>query len=673
MFRFNTVRSKVLVTVISIVFLSMAALGTFMTIGERNAILGQLDQNKNEILHRMGSLLIEVYGSAGFSWDVGSDGHIEALSWSQIPNFISDEQVEMASESPFGVASVLRLERDGRTFLRVSTSFKRDNGGRLTGSTLSNAAAVETLLRGEEFTGPIEIGGTTYYVTLVPTLGKNGTVTGALEAGLPYERLTTPVNKLIKMGILFTILLLMVPVIATLWIVPRALRPLGEISTAMQAVADGRHDTEIPHVGMPDAVGDIAKTLQQFATALAAAETAQNEHMLAQQEEAKRATREGEIQQRVVREISQALERMATGDLTQKIDSPANDPFPTQYETLRESYNSVLSRLAQSMIDINEVASGVRDGASEIDSAAGDLATRAETQAATLEQSAAALNQLTESVRSTSESVGQAEEASRGNYEQAETGARVVKEAIEAMQAIEASSESINRIIGVLDDIAFQTNLLALNAGVEAARAGEAGRGFAVVASEVRSLAQRASESAREIKALISESSEQVDKGSKLVSRTGEYLAEILNRASGIQEIMSDIAGAALEQASGLDEINNGVNQLDSVTQQNAAVAEEANAAAAALTQKSRELSQILSKFRTGEESGEVIQISDALQAAPATARQASETFLDGDTSPVAEAMGAAENSPNWAVASEQAAQVRKASVNADGSAFRDF
>ncbi|TJZ90376.1 HAMP domain-containing protein [Paracoccus gahaiensis] len=318
--------------------------------------------------------------------------------------------------------------------------------------------------------------------------------------------------------------------------------------------------------------------------------------------EAAAATREAEMteQARVVRDIGDGLNRLADGDLTAQISSPASDPFPASYEALRQAYNSVLLTLSGTMSRISDVSDQVRGGSDEITSAAHDLSSRAETQAATLEQSAAALNQMSESVRSTAERARQAEQASQQNREIAETSSAIVREAVDAMKGIEKSSDQITRIIGVIDDIAFQTNLLALNAGVEAARAGEAGRGFAVVASEVRGLAQRASESAREIKALISDSAAQVKAGSSLVGRTGESLDLILERAREVSEQVSAIARAANEQATGLSEINAGVNQLDQVTQQNAAVAEETNAAAVSLQQRAEDLMREISGFRVG-------------------------------------------------------------------------
>ena len=314
-------------------------------------------------------------------------------------------------------------------------------------------------------------------------------------------------------------------------------------------------------------------------------------------------------QARVVRDISEGLNKLAQGDVAHTIDSPADDPFPQEYDALREAFNSVTSTMSSTLSRVSDVAVNVRSGSEEITAAAQDLSARAETQAATLEQSAAALNQLTESVRLTASRARNAQEVSEENRMIAKSGADVVRDAVGAMKKIEKSSEQISRIIGVIDDIAFQTNLLALNAGVEAARAGDAGRGFAVVASEVRGLAQRASDSAREIKALISESTMQVETGSALVDKTGQSLEEILRKAIEVSEQVSAIAGAAAEQSTGLGEINSGVGQLDQVTQQNAAVAEETNAAANSLQRQAENLQRELEGFRLAPASRSQLQV----------------------------------------------------------------
>lgn len=395
-------------------------------------------------------------------------------------------------------------------------------------------------------------------------------------------------------------------------------RNLRQTVDQTSRLAEGDLSVDITGSEHRSELGDLSRALKVFK------ENAEETRRLTAEAEAKRAEddarqqREMAKQQRVVNDISAGLNRLASGDLTRPIDSPANDPFPEEYDDLRNAYNDVVDQLAGIVSRIGLVADSVRGGSSEINAASQDLSARAETQAATLEQSAAALNELTESVRSTAQRASSAEKSSQDNRSHAETGAQIVREAVNAMKGIEHSSEQITRIIGVIDDIAFQTNLLALNAGVEAARAGEAGRGFAVVASEVRGLAQRASESAREIKTLIRESATQVEAGSELVNRTGESLEEILRRAAEVSGLVADIAVAASEQAAGLDEINTGVNQLDQVTQQNAAVAEETTAAATSLLQKSEELTHELSGFQTGGNAGSVVPLAKSSKTSSA-------------------------------------------------------
>ncbi|MEH7827222.1 methyl-accepting chemotaxis protein [Gemmobacter denitrificans] len=364
-------------------------------------------------------------------------------------------------------------------------------------------------------------------------------------------------------------------------------------------LADGDLDIQITGVGRRNELGDLANALEVFRKNAHEARRLQAEAEAMRHEDAARQQSEMAKQERVVGDISAGLERLAAGDLSRPIDSPPNNPFPPEYDALRNTYNSVIQQLSRTVSRIGSVAASVRGGSDEIASVAQNLSSRAQTQAATLEQSAAALNELTESVRSTAQHAKAARKASQENHAHAETGAQIVVEAMDAMRGIEQSSEQITRIIGVIDEIAFQTNLLALNTGVEAARAGEAGRGFAVVASEVRALAQRASESAHEIKALIRQSTEQVEVGSTLVGRTGDSLSEILKRASDVSALIAEIAAAVSEQASGLDEINTGVHQLDQVTQQNAAVAEETTAVAATLLHKADELTAELSGFQT--------------------------------------------------------------------------
>ncbi|MCW3780113.1 methyl-accepting chemotaxis protein [Defluviimonas sp. CAU 1641] len=301
-------------------------------------------------------------------------------------------------------------------------------------------------------------------------------------------------------------------------------------------------------------------------------------------------------QSQVVEALRVGLSHLSDGDLTARIEGE----FATDYETLRMDFNQAAARLADAMGAVIENASTIEVDALEIARSADDLNGRTEKQAATLEQTAAALDELTMSVKSAAVGAAEASSFVGTARASAEASGTVVEEAVRAMGEIECSSERIAKIITVIDDIAFQTNLLALNAGVEAARAGEAGRGFAVVAAEVRALAQRSSEAAREIDKLISASSAQVKRGVGLVAETGRALKDIVASVSSISARVSEIAVSSQEQSAGLAEINVAVNQIDQVTQQNAALFGQAAAASQSLTRGAELLNATTARFRIG-------------------------------------------------------------------------
>jgi methyl-accepting chemotaxis protein len=301
-----------------------------------------------------------------------------------------------------------------------------------------------------------------------------------------------------------------------------------------------------------------------------------------------------EQQNHVVQLLGVALNELADGNLEVDI----TDQMPSSYEKLRADFNTTVVSLRDAISAVIHNADSIRNETAEITSAADDLSRRTEKQAATLEETAAALDELTVSVKSAAEGANEASKMSTDAQKNAEEGGAVARQAVEAMGGIKASSQEISKITSVIEDIAFQTNLLALNAGVEAARAGEAGRGFAVVATEVRALAQRSSNAAREINSLISSSGDRVRQGVELVDKTGIALSSIVISVSEISNRVANIAMSAREQSSGLAEINIAVNELDHVTQQNAAMFEETTAASHALTAEADALAQAVARFR---------------------------------------------------------------------------
>lgn len=289
-----------------------------------------------------------------------------------------------------------------------------------------------------------------------------------------------------------------------------------------------------------------------------------------------------------VTQIADALQKLASGDLDCKIAST----FSGTFEPMRSNFNETVDQLSSALGAVSRSASVIELGAKEIAQASNDLSRR------------------TVNVANASKRADEARSATEDASRSARHSAQVVTQAIGAMDKIKQSSKEISNIISVIDEIAFQTNLLALNAGVEAARTGEAGKGFAVVAQEVRELAQRSAKAAKEINQLIKSSSDEVKTGVKLVADTGVALEGIQNNVASVNEHMTAIAGAAKEQAIGLSEVNSAVNQLDQVTQQNAAMVEESTAASNALLNETEELRQSLSRFATRPKSMPAVEMA---------------------------------------------------------------
>ena len=301
-------------------------------------------------------------------------------------------------------------------------------------------------------------------------------------------------------------------------------------------------------------------------------------------------------QAEAVKAIGAALSRLAAGDLSARVEG---DLAP-EFMGLKSDFEQAAGALGEAMRAVEDSAGDIRGSADEIARSAVDLSERTEQQAATLEETAAAVEELTSAVGRTAKSAQEVSSRVGEASAEAERSGQIVTRAAEAMTKIEAQSQQVNQILGVIDEIAFQTNLLALNAGVEAARAGDAGKGFAVVAQEVRALAQRSADAAKEIKSLITESSRQVGEGVELVGQTGDALRGIVAKVGGIDELVTAIAASASEQALAIGQVNSAVNQLDRVTQHNAAMVSQSTEATHALRVEAADLSNRVSAFRLG-------------------------------------------------------------------------
>jgi methyl-accepting chemotaxis protein len=375
--------------------------------------------------------------------------------------------------------------------------------------------------------------------------------------------------------------------------------PLLQLVSVLNRMTSGDLAVAVPATGRGDELGQLAGATTALRDQLVAAEQAKAAQTTL-----------------IVDSFGQALSRLAEGDLVSRVDADLTGPFAR----IKDDFNAAVSALQTTLAAMSESASSINSGAGDIRQASDDLSQRTEQQAASLEETAAAMDEITSTVRSTAERAGSANAAVRSARDEAQHSGAVVRNAVEAMGGIERTSGEISEIISVIDGIAFQTNLLALNAGVEAARAGDAGKGFAVVASEVRALAQRSAEAAKDVKTRITASSQQVDEGVRLVGETGQALQRIIDRIAEIDGLVADIARSAEQQATGLQQVNTAVSEMDGVTQQNAAMVEEATAAARSLAAEAEAMARQITRFRTGSGSASMASPVAQLQERAAVA-----------------------------------------------------
>ena len=418
-------------------------------------------------------------------------------------------------------------------------------------------------------------------------------------------------------------------------------KPLGKMSKVLAELAKGNKAVEVPYADRGDEIGDNARAAQTFKENLLRveqmeAEQKANEARTAAEREAAmqkmanefeaavggivQAAVAGDFSQRVDLEgktgmvlnvgsainslcdnVAKALDdligmlnALAAGDMTQRIT--AN--YEGNFAVLKDNANATAERIGATIAEIKASASEVTNASAEISTSTTDLSQRTEEQAASLEETSASMEEISATVKKNAENAQAANQSAASTQTVADRGGKVVAQAVDAMAKIEDSSRKISDIIGVIDEIARQTNLLALNAAVEAARAGEAGRGFAVVASEVRSLAQRSSQAAKDIKDLITNSNSQVKDGVDLVNRAGTALNEIVELIKQVASIVSDIANASAEQASGIEQVNKALNQMDEVTQQNSALVEENAATAKTLEHQAKAMDERVAFFK---------------------------------------------------------------------------
>ena len=557
-------------------------------------------------------------------------------SWA-IPPFYDSEVIDSVTRVTKQDAAIYVTDSATGDMVAKTTSLRADAETRAVGGTLAGGSdAVTRLNAGEMVQGAINVDGVEYYAALQPIQKTNGEVMGAIFVGTPMSNVEAAANSVLGLiglvGGAATAVFGVIGFIASRLIT----KPIPNLAATMDVVAQGNYDIEVPYTDKGNEVGAMARAVEVFReNGLRVSQMTEAEAARIVADEEKRRQMMTELQaafgevvdaavagdftkrvhaqfpdaelnslagsvnnlvetfDRSVAEVGEVLGAMADTDLTKRMTGEYEGAFAK----LKSDINAVGDKLTEVVKQLRRTSGSLKSATGEILSGANDLSERTTKQAATIEETSAAMEQLASTVLANAERAKNASASASKVTRTAEEGGQVMDAANEAMERITASSAKISNIIGMIDDIAFQTNLLALNASVEAARAGDAGKGFAVVAVEVRRLAQSAASASSDVKALIEQSSGEVTTGSKLVGEAAGKLTSMLEAIRENTQSLEAIARDSAEQATSIEEVTAAVRTMDEMTQHNAALVEETNAAIEQTEAQASELDRIVEIF----------------------------------------------------------------------------
>ncbi|KQX35791.1 hypothetical protein ASD04_13550 [Devosia sp. Root436] len=570
------------------------------------------------------------------------EGTMDAFQSWAVPPFYDTEIIDSVTRVTKQDASIYVFDAATQVLAGKTTSIAAPDGTRVADLMLdASSPAYEAILAGEPFIGQLPINGISYFAALQPIEKMSGEVMGAIFVGTPMANVEASANGvlglILMVGGLVTVGLGLIGLLLSRLIT----KPIPKLAGSMEAIAEGNYETEVPYTEQGNEVGAMARAVEVFrqnglrVSQMTEAEAAR---IIADQENRQKMMSElqsafGEVVDaavagdftrqvavefpdpelnglaagvnnlvstfnRGVTEIGHVLGAMANTDLTERMEGDYEGAFAT----LKSDINAVADKLTEVVGQLRHTSGSLKTATGEILSGANDLSERTTKQAATIEETSAAMEQLATTVLKNAERAKDASVNAAQVTRTAEEGGQVMDAATSAMERITQSSAKISNIIGMIDDIAFQTNLLALNASVEAARAGDAGKGFAVVAVEVRRLAQSAAQASSEVKVLIEQSAGEVNSGSKLVGDAAGKLKAMLDAARGNNGLLESIANDSREQASAIEEVTTAVRTMDEMTQHNAALVEETNAAIEQTEAQATELDRIVDVFRISQQ-----------------------------------------------------------------------
>jgi methyl-accepting chemotaxis protein len=582
-----------------------------------------------------GTILEKRLSGSVLTWS--EDGQIAAFQAYSLPFFHDSAAIDSVTRITDGAAAIFALDKTAGEFVAKTTSFEGPEGERAIGFVIDPASPEHAALTaGQAFYGEVMMQGMRFNGAFQPFTDLQNNPLGAFFVGSDAATAEAAANQALPGMLTMGLVLLVIMGGIGLVVSRRLTQPIPRLAGAMQAIAEGDYTMDVPYVEQGNEMGAMARAVEVFrANGLRVSEMTEAEAARIIADRDNRQLMMSELQgafgqvvdaavagdfsgqvmtefpdpelnslagsvnalvssfNRGVVEIGSVLGALANTDLTRRMEGNYEGAFAT----LKADVNAVADKLTEVVGQLRDTSGTLKTATGEILSGANDLSERTTKQAATIEETSAAMEQLASTVSQNASRAKEASTVAATVSEAAEDGGRVMQEATAAMERITQSSGKISNIIGLIDDIAFQTNLLALNASVEAARAGDAGKGFAVVAVEVRRLAQSAASASADVKVLIEQSAGEVRQGSGLVNDAAARLATMLEAARSSNALMTGIARDSREQASAIEEVGVAVRQMDEMTQHNAALVEEINAAIEQTEAQASELDRIVDVF----------------------------------------------------------------------------